>query len=98
MAMTKQQLFTQNLCNELGIPYVPCVGDTDEIISIVIKDNDKDVKNRIRAWMKLHHWVFRGVEERFIKIHPNLPDTIHEKVATYGRDNNNHRIRIICED
>lgn len=96
--MTKTKMFHVNLCKELGVPYVPCIGDTEDIITICIKDNDMEVKNRIKAWMKIHGWVFQGVDERNIKIHPALPDTIHYKVATYGRANNNHQIRIMCED
>lgn len=90
--MNSRDLFKEKLCNELGIPNITAIGETDDVITLQINDNDVITKNRIKNWMNNHNWLLDDVINNDVKIASNV--FVHNKYVTYKH--NNHKIIIIC--
>ena len=95
--MDSRELFKRNLCQEVGIKYTHAIGETEDIICLSVERKDTSAKNRIKQWMRNHHWVFANEDIRNIPLIANIPQAGSVRIHTVTYIHGKHKIIINIE-
>lgn len=95
--MDSRELFKRRLCQEVGAKYTTAIGETEDIICLSIKEGDTTVKDRIKQWMRDHHWVFVNNDIRDVPLIASMPQAGSVRIHTVTYVHGNRKIIISIE-